>query len=156
MNETVMTLVDAIKNGDAIATEQAFAAAMAEKLSARIDDMRQSVASTMFTQVVEQPAEAVAEEAISEEEYNALTEEQRSEYQELEEAKTKFGAMRSYIKNDEIASDHYGDMGTTSKERADASNQRKKDKKFIKKAGGDMDRVKQASDRQFRRRNGYM
>lgn len=48
MNETVIDLVNAIKSGDAIATEQAFAAAMADKLGARIDDMRQSVAANMF------------------------------------------------------------------------------------------------------------
>jgi hypothetical protein len=50
MSETVNNLVDAIKSGDALATEQAFAAAMAEKLSAKIDDMRQAVASNMFAQ----------------------------------------------------------------------------------------------------------
>ena len=52
MNETVLNLVNAIKSGDAIATEQAFADAMAEKLSSRIDDMRQSVAANMFDQPV--------------------------------------------------------------------------------------------------------
>lgn len=58
MNETVMALVDAIKTGDASTTEQAFAAAMAEKLSTRIDDFRQQVAASMFTQ----PEEVVEEE----------------------------------------------------------------------------------------------
>jgi hypothetical protein len=62
MNESVIKLVDAIKTGDAIATEQAFADAMAEKLTAKIDDMRQAVASNMFAQpepVAEQAAEEV-------------------------------------------------------------------------------------------------
>lgn len=85
MNETTMELVNAIKTGDAIATEQAFAAAMAEKLSAKIDDMRQTVAANMFTQ----PEAVVEEEIISEEEYNSLTEEQQAEYQELDEASLK-------------------------------------------------------------------
>ena len=61
MNETVLNLVNAIKSGDAIATEQAFSDAMAEKLGSRIDDMRQSVAAGMFNQPApvqtEQPAE---------------------------------------------------------------------------------------------------
>ena len=48
MSETVQNLVQAIQAGDAIETEQAFANAMAEKLSTRLDDMRQSVAQGMF------------------------------------------------------------------------------------------------------------
>ena len=54
MSETVQNLVQAIRAGDALETEQAFANAMAEKLSTRLDDMRQSVAQSMFAQ----PAEA--------------------------------------------------------------------------------------------------
>jgi hypothetical protein len=54
MSETVQNLVQAIKAGDALETENAFANAMAEKLSTRLDDMRQSVAQSMFAQ----PAEA--------------------------------------------------------------------------------------------------
>jgi hypothetical protein len=63
MNETVIDLVNAIKSGDAVATEQAFAAAMADKLSTRIDDMRQTVAANMFATPapVEQPTEQPAE-----------------------------------------------------------------------------------------------
>jgi hypothetical protein len=53
MSETVNKLVDAIRTGDALATEQAFSAAMAEKLSAKIDDYRQQVAAGMFNQVAE-------------------------------------------------------------------------------------------------------
>ena len=77
MNETVLALVDAINSGDAIDTENAFAAAMAEKLSVRIDEYRQSVAASMFAQ----PEEVVEEETISEEEYNALSEEEKKELQ---------------------------------------------------------------------------
>ena len=50
MNENVINLVDAIKAGDAIATEQAFAAAMADKLSSKIEDLRQNIAQNMFKQ----------------------------------------------------------------------------------------------------------
>ena len=54
MSETVKNLVDAIQAKDAIATETAFQAAMAEKISARLDSMRQDVAQSMFkTQEVE-------------------------------------------------------------------------------------------------------
>lgn len=48
MSETVKNLVDAIQAKDAIATETAFQAAMAEKISARLDSMRQDVAQSMF------------------------------------------------------------------------------------------------------------
>ena len=60
MSEAVQALVSAITQGDAIGTEQAFGAAMAEKLGAHIDDMRMNVAQSMFAQV--QPA--MAEEAV--------------------------------------------------------------------------------------------
>lgn len=61
MSDTVLALVDAIKSGDAMATETAFAAAMGEKITARIDDMRQSVASSMF-KTLEQPSAEPAED----------------------------------------------------------------------------------------------
>jgi len=61
MSETVQNLVHAIQAGDALETEQAFANAMAEKLSARLDDMRQSVAQSMFAQPTEVAAEPITE-----------------------------------------------------------------------------------------------
>ena len=48
MNETVQNLVNAIAAGDALETQNAFAAAMAEKLSTRLDTMRAEVAQSMF------------------------------------------------------------------------------------------------------------
>lgn len=48
MNETVQNLVNAIAAGDALETQNAFAAAMAEKLSVKLDDMRANVAQSMF------------------------------------------------------------------------------------------------------------
>lgn len=43
-------LINAIESGDAIAVENAFNAAMAEKISTRIDDMRVEVAKNMFNE----------------------------------------------------------------------------------------------------------
>ena len=57
MSETVQNLVHAIQAGDALETENAFTDAMAEKLSTRLDGMRQSVAQSMFAQAPEQEAE---------------------------------------------------------------------------------------------------
>lgn len=61
MSEAVLALVDAIKAGDAVSTEGAFAAAMAEKLGGKIDGLRQQVAGSMFT-----APQGVAEETIEE------------------------------------------------------------------------------------------
>lgn len=82
MNETVQRLVDAIKTGDAIATENAFADAMAEKLSSKIEDLRVNIAQSMFVQ----PEAQVQEElVISEDEWDALSEEEKSQYDIIEE-----------------------------------------------------------------------
>lgn len=48
MSETVQNLIQAIASGNAMDTEAAFNAAMAEKISTRLDDMRVSVAQNMF------------------------------------------------------------------------------------------------------------
>jgi hypothetical protein len=79
MNESVKNLVDAIQAKDAIGTEAAFQAAMAEKISARLDSMRQDVAQSMFNQYEN---EVVSEDVewISEEEYLQLTEEEQEDY----------------------------------------------------------------------------
>jgi len=61
MSDSVIKLVDAIKAGDAMATEQSFADAMAEKLSARIDALRQSTAASMFSKIEESDAGTLAE-----------------------------------------------------------------------------------------------
>jgi hypothetical protein len=62
MSDAVQNLVHAIAAGDAIETENAFGAAMAEKLGAKIDDLRQTVAANMFATVTaEVPAEEPAE-----------------------------------------------------------------------------------------------
>ena len=63
MTDTVRDLVDAMVLGDALGTEKAFGAAMAEKLSSKLDDMRTNVAQTMFAteEEVETPVEDTEE-----------------------------------------------------------------------------------------------
>jgi hypothetical protein len=56
MSESVRNLINAISSGSAIETEDAFNAAMAEKISVKMDTMRQEVAANMF-----KAAEAVEE-----------------------------------------------------------------------------------------------
>lgn len=53
---TTLELINAISTGDASATENAFNAAMAEKISAKLDDMRINVAKSMFNPQEEQPS----------------------------------------------------------------------------------------------------
>lgn len=65
MNETVQNLVNAIAAGDALETQNAFAAAMAEKLSTRLDTMRAEVAQSMFT-AQEETAEVAEAESVTE------------------------------------------------------------------------------------------
>ena len=78
MNENTLNLVSAIINKDATDIETYFNAAMAEKISDRLEDMRSDVAQTMFAE----PEETFVEEDfewISEEEYLQLTEEEQEE-----------------------------------------------------------------------------
>lgn len=65
MSETTLNLIQSIANGDAIETEQAFANAMAEKLSVKLDDMRTGIAQSMFNAqepVTEQDSETAEQE----------------------------------------------------------------------------------------------
>lgn len=72
MSENVLNLITAISAGDAVETETAFNAAMAEKISAQLDAMRVDVAKSLFTK---------HEEVASEAEVEAETVEQESEEQ---------------------------------------------------------------------------
>lgn len=60
---TTKELINAISTGDSVGIESAFNAAMAEKITVKLDDMRQEVAQNMF----KSPAvEAAAPEAAAE------------------------------------------------------------------------------------------
>jgi hypothetical protein len=48
MSETTSALINAMVNSNAIDTENSFGAAMAEKLSGKLDAMRQDIAQNMF------------------------------------------------------------------------------------------------------------
>lgn len=60
MSETTMNLINAIRAGSATETESLFGAAMAEKLSGKLDDMRATVAQSMF-KAQEEPIETEEE-----------------------------------------------------------------------------------------------
>ena len=48
MSDNILTLINSIASGNAVETESAFNAAMADKISAKLEDMRTNVAKTMF------------------------------------------------------------------------------------------------------------
>jgi hypothetical protein len=132
MNETVHNLVNAIQTGNAAETENTFAAAMADKLTSRLDDLRQTIAQSMFTQpeaVVEEEYELSEEEvaavsAIDEADLNMLTDEELESIQEAQQwiasaikhpgAETK-AAKRAGMTTHEYAEKHKHDKGTAGK-----------------------------------------
>ena len=130
MSETIQNLVNAIRNGDALATEQGFSAAMAEKLSDRLETMRQDIAQSMFTQQpVEEEYELSEQEiaavsAIDETDLNMLTDEELESIQEAQQwiagaikhpgAETK-SAKRAGMTTHEYAEKHKHDKGTAGK-----------------------------------------
>lgn len=65
MSDTTLNLIRAIANGDAMETEAAFNASMAEKISVKLDDMRMDIAKNMFAtqeEVVDASSENSTEE----------------------------------------------------------------------------------------------
>lgn len=162
MNETVQNLVQAIRAGDALETENAFTMAMQEKLSAKLDDMRQSVAQGMFNQ-----EEVVEEEFyISEEDYNNLSEEEKTEYELMEgdygknepntrvgkTPKTFHGAVKQYMRNKGNDTPRYD---ASRAQQATAKKRMVVAKKVIKKAGGDMNKVNQRANDYEDKTNSY-
>lgn len=59
---TTLELINAIASGDAVATENAFNASMAEKISAKLDDLRVTVAQNMFNAVAPQDESGTEEQ----------------------------------------------------------------------------------------------
>lgn len=118
MSDSVKDLIAAIAMGDATGTENAFNATMAEKISAKLDDMRVSVAQSMFKTTVENegtvevdPATVVEEEFdLTEEQVEAMTEEQ------LDEILTK-KTPASEVISDFVHSDDPKFAGDTKKQR---------------------------------------
>ena len=62
MSESVKNLINAIASKNAMETESAFNAAMAEKVSSRLEGLRQNIAQSMFS-----AEEVVSEETFTEE-----------------------------------------------------------------------------------------
>ncbi len=59
---TTLELINAIASGSAVDTESAFNAAMAEKISAKLDDLRVNIAHNMFNAVAPQEETTVTDQ----------------------------------------------------------------------------------------------
>ena len=114
MNENVKELVDAMLAKDADKMQSAFQAAVAEKISTKLDDMRMNLAQSMFKtpqeQEVQQNLDPVVEEEIDLDNIDQLTEEQ------LDEILTKKTPASEYI-SDFVKSDNPKFEGKSKKER---------------------------------------
>ena len=80
MSETTQDLIAAMVAGNAIDTENAFSAAMAEKLSGKLDALRQNVAQNMFKTPEDEEVSSEYEDEIE-----ASVEEQQMEETPAEE-----------------------------------------------------------------------
>lgn len=110
---TTKTLIDAISSGDAVSIETAFNAAMAEKISSKLDTMRMDVAKNMFAsqEVSAEPVMAVEESFdLTEDQVDLMTEEQ------LDEVITK-ATPASKVISDFVKSDNPKFAGKSKKER---------------------------------------
>ena len=107
MNENIKELVSAMLTKDASKTETAFQAAMAEKISSKLDDMRSSIAQSMFKSPA---AEPVVEEELTLEAVDTLTEEQ------LDEVLTKATPSSEFV-SDFVKSEDPRFEGKSKKER---------------------------------------
>ena len=93
MTDTVKELVDAMVKGSALDTEKAFGAAMAEKLSGKMDDMRTDIAKNMFATEEETDLAPAEEEAV---------EDDQVESEEQEDIKSGLETAEEATSNDEL------------------------------------------------------
>ncbi len=136
---TTLELINAIAEGDANATQAAFNAAMAEKISTKLDDMRVSVAQAMFNPVVEEEVEFTVEE------WEALSEEEKAEYEVIDEASKATDAGLQTRMNKGFTKSVATRYDGTRKQEAEGKKAVVKTAKIIKSRGGDAAAAKQAA-----------
>jgi hypothetical protein len=85
-----LELIHAIAKGNAAETEEVFNIALGEKISAKLDDMRVNIAKSMFNPVTEDQQDE-QEDTITEDQYNALSDEEKAEYEIVEGIVKKIG-----------------------------------------------------------------
>lgn len=106
-------LINAISIGDSVGIESAFNTAMAEKISAKLDDMRQSVAQNMFAteETIEESVEELEEEQLDELTGKGKLDSIAAAHKDAgDKAASKASTMKSdsgFLKHDAKAVHHY-------------------------------------------------
>ena len=139
---STLDLINAIAKGDAIASEEAFNSAMAERIASKLDDMRVGVAQSMFNPVVEEEVEFTTEE------WEALSEEEKAEYNVIEEGSKATNAGLQTRMNKGFTNSVATRYDGTRRQEAQGKKALVKTAKIIKSRGGDAAAAKQkASDK---------
>lgn len=139
---STLDLINAIAKGDAIASEEAFNSAMAERIASKLDDMRIGVAQSMFNPVVEEEVEFTTEE------WEALSEEEKAEYNVIEEGSKATNAGLQTRMNKGFTNSVATRYDGTRRQEAQGKKALVKTAKIIKSRGGDAAAAKQkASDK---------
>lgn len=139
---STLDLINAIAKGDAIASEEAFNSAMAERIASKLDDMRVGVAQSMFNPVVEEEIEFTTEE------WEALSEEEKAEYNVIEEGSKATNAGLQTRMNKGFTNSVATRYDGTRRQEAQGKKALVKTAKIIKSRGGDAAAAKQkASDK---------
>ena len=139
---STLDLINAIAKGDAIASEEAFNSAMAERIASKLDDMRIGVAQSMFNPVVEEEVEFTTEE------WEALSEEEKAEYNVIEEGSKATNAGLQTRMNKGFTNSVATRYDGTRRQEAQGKKALVKTAKIIKSRGGNAAAAKQkASDK---------
>lgn len=139
---STLDLINAIAKGDAIASEEAFNSAMAERIASKLDDMRVGVAQSMFNPVFEEEVEFTTEE------WEALSEEEKAEYNVIEEGSKATNAGLQTRMNKGFTNSVATRYDGTRRQEAQGKKALVKTAKIIKSRGGDASAAKQkASDK---------
>lgn len=107
---SVKDLINAIASGSAVETEQTFNQVMAEKISARLDDMRIEVAQNMFKEHVGEIEEELSLEDYSTEEIEEFM--QTEDYEQLDELSKK--TLGNYVKKSTKSLSHSSGVSKSS------------------------------------------
>jgi len=129
-----LELVSAISSGNAVEIESAFSAAISEKIANRLDDMRLSVAQNMFGEQTQ--TQEIVE--FTKEEWEALSEEEQAEYEQLDEISSGLAyraAMKAWDKGASAKDPHASNAYDRQGDRLAIKSSKKAHQEKLKKDG---------------------
>jgi hypothetical protein len=101
----IRELIDSIESGKTLEVEGAFQSIMAEKVATKLANMRMEVAKNMFATNESVEGEEDEQEFITQEEFDALSDEEKAEYTLAEETDEDLNEELDLSKNPKYASD---------------------------------------------------